>query len=464
MKRLIFIPFFSIIIIAISCNQNNRITEQQLKNDLDTLVSILEDVHINPYYKYPRQLFYTAIDSIKRGIHKPLTDKEFFLKLAPIVTKLEDGHTFLKLPELDNKLILPFEVKTQMVEPYIVVSETSGEIPLNAEILSINGIDSKTIIEEFVRYESGEDLIFRAEWLGYSFGQYLKLIYGIDKECIVEYKTKNKIIESRIALINNKRKQLFSGVDNIQSLAFSLHIKPEISTAIIDLRSFSDIEHVDSIFSIIKKEQLTNLIIDIRENGGGNSDVGDEFLQYLASSDFQQYNIDKTIIKTSKLVKRKYNKELNELLNSDALTKTDSLEIRKLQNLINLPTGSFTQCPYATNLITLKNNSNRFEGNLFVLTSKKTYSSASDFAQTIKAYKIGNIIGEETGGWIVCYGDIVLDELPNSKLVLGISTVKFVNIGADPDDWHGVIPDINIDADKSMDYVINEIKKRTTSN
>ncbi|HHD92455.1 MAG TPA: peptidase S41, partial [Candidatus Portnoybacteria bacterium] len=66
-------------------------------------------------------------------------------------------------------------------------------------------------------------------------------------------------------------------------------------------------------------------------------------------------------------------------------------------------------------MIKLENKKNRFKGNVYVLTSKETYSSAADFAQAIKAYKLGKIIGEKTGGWIVCYGDIVEDQLPNSK-------------------------------------------------
>jgi hypothetical protein len=458
MKR-ILILLIGISIIVISCNPKNevKISVSSLKSDLDTLVSILEEVHINPYYKLPKQSFYKKIDSLKEQLHNPLTEIEFYKLVTPIVSELQDGHTFVSFPKIVGKWIFPFEVKTRNAAPFITISESDGQIPVNSEIISVNGTDSKSIIENLIRYESGEDVIFRVKWIGNSFNDYMNFFYNIDSLCDIEYKHNGQIHKSQISLSKNANIILANKGKVIAP--YSLQIRPEISTAIIDFRTFSDVNHVDSIFAIIKKEKLKNLIIDIRENGGGDSDVGDEFLQYLAPSSFQQYNIEKTVIKVSKQVKRKYNRELESLKQSGTLSIRDSLEIEKIQNFLSLPTGSLTQCPYASNLIPLKNTPNKFYGKVYVLTSEKTYSSASDFAQTIKAYGIGEIIGEQTGGWIVCYGDIVFDELPNSKLRIGISTVKFVNIGTNDTDWHGVIPDRKINADSSMEFVLKEISK-----
>ena len=458
MKR-ILILLISVLILEISCNpkSEDKIPISSLKSDLDTIVSILEEVHINPYYKLPKKIFYKKIDSLKAQLLSPLTEIEFYKLITPIVAELQDGHTFVSFPEIINKWNFPFKVKTQSVSPFIIVSESNGEIPVNSEILKINGIDSKSIIENLICYESGEDINFRVGWVGNNFCEYMNLIYNIDSLCNIEYKLNGQILNSEISL--SKNTHLLSTKNEEFVEPYSLQIRPELSTAIINFRSFSDIEHVDSIFAIIKKMKLKNLIIDIRENGGGDSEVGDEFLKYLAPSSFQQYDIKKTVIKISKQVKKKYNNELVSLKQSNSVTTQDSTEIKKIQNLLNLPIGSLTQCPYASNLIQLKNTPNKFYGKVYVLTSKKTYSSAADFAQTIKAYRIGEIVGEETGGWIVCYGDIIFDELPNSKLRIGISSVKFVNTGANESDWHGVIPDKKINANSSLEFVLKEIYK-----
>jgi len=48
-----------------------------------------------------------------------------------------------------------------------------------------------------------------------------------------------------------------------------------------------------------------------------------------------------------------------------------------------------------------------------------------NFAQCFKNYSLGTIIGEETGGWIVSYGDKILTQLPISEITLSISQKKF---------------------------------------
>ena len=54
---------------------------------------------------------------------------------------------------------------------------------------------------------------------------------------------------------------------------------------------------------------------------------------------------------------------------------------------------------------------------------------------------MGKIIGEETGGWVFCYGDNVPAILPISKLMINVSCQLFYDIGTTDKDTHGVIPD-----------------------
>ena len=92
-----------------------------------------------------------------------------------------------------------------------------------------------------------------------------------------------------------------------------------------------------------------------------------------------------------------------------------------------------------------------------ILTSLRTFSSASNFAQCFKNYKMGTIIGEKTGGWIVCYGDKVRTKLPITEMPLSISTKKFYTIGSADNDLHGIIPDIEIAAEKALEYTLTKI-------
>lgn len=84
-----------------------------------------------------------------------------------------------------------------------------------------------------------------------------------------------------------------------------------------------------------------------------------------------------------------------------------------------------------------------FSDNIYVLTSSKTFSSASVFAATIKDYNIGQLIGEETGGLATHFGDLYEFKLPKSDLIAFVSHKYFIRPNG-LDTHRGVVPDYNI--------------------
>jgi len=94
---------------------------------------------------------------------------------------------------------------------------------------------------------------------------------------------------------------------------FSLKVDSIHNFAIIDFRQFVELEtftkFLDSTFTCIKNHKITNLIIDLGNNGGGNSKLGDELFQYISKVPFKQFG--QTTIKTSKQQKEFYKSEYN---------------------------------------------------------------------------------------------------------------------------------------------------------
>ena len=109
-----------------------------------------------------------------------------------------------------------------------------------------------------------------------------------------------------------------------------------------------------------------------------------------------------------------------------------------------------------------------FNGSIYVLTSSMTYSTAGFFANVIKCYKIGTIIGSETGQPMIAYGDTYNYFLPNSNLSCGIAKQKFVLCCARTE-GQGVIPDYIIrpnmtdklkGVDTEMDFTLRLIENK----
>ena len=98
---------------------------------------------------------------------------------------------------------------------------------------------------------------------------------------------------------------------------------------------------------------------------------------------------------------------------------------------------------FETPVIKPKRNPLRFSGNIFVLTGVYTFSSAADFAATIKDFYKGTIVGDESGGLPTCYGDVFKFSLPNSGLKVRVSHKYFVRPSGQ-DTGRGVIPDYEV--------------------
>lgn len=197
-------------------------------------------------------------------------------------------------------------------------------------------------------------------------------------------------------------------------------------------------------FAELKAQRIQNLIIDIRNNGGGNSELGDELLQYLVSKPFSQY--EKTLVKYSDIRK-------------EYLRKSSGIDSTELKNYLQQISGTVSVINHLKNIIEPKDKNERFTGNVYLLTSGQTFSSAADFANAFKFYKAGKIIGSETGGFIISPGEVVERQLPNSKLFLNVSSTIDFNIGATENDRHGVMPDIQVKPEESLNIALERLIK-----
>jgi hypothetical protein len=92
---------------------------------------------------------------------------------------------------------------------------------------------------------------------------------------------------------------------------------------------------------------------------------------------------------------------------------------------------------------------------VFVLTSRRTFSGAEEFAYNLKNLKRGVIIGETTGGGAHPVRGVRL----NDRFVLGVPYLR-ANNPISKTNWEGtgVAPDIDVPADAALDRAIEEAR------
>ena len=434
----------------------SRFSKLQLESDLDTLYSVIYDVHPDMFAVMPKEKFEKEFERIKSNLKDSMTDFDFFVQVAPLIHDLGDGHTVLRpphflFPPLKTDIFLeafPFKLSINPKDTSIIVlKDFSGVepiIPEGSRITKINNYIDKYLVTKIIQYTSGEKFAFRTLVIN----KYFPILFPVmlpvicEKSVLVVNYTIDGVSHSKTVetIPANNIKNIFfpnEHSDTFENTSnYKIEINKELNTAIIRFDSFSFDDYVhtflDSTFSLIKEKNIKNLIIDLRYNSGGNSRVGDEFFQYISAVPFVQYG--KTYVKISNVLKEWKPEEYGDKEISTIFVYDDE------------------------ELTPLRENPLRFNGNTYLLTSTNTFSSASKFAWTFQYFKMGTVIGEETGGLIVCFGDMISFNLPNTKIHFGVSHKKFYGYGAGDENTHGVIPDVEIPAEQAMEKAFELIK------
>lgn len=111
-----------------------------------------------------------------------------------------------------------------------------------------------------------------------------------------------------------------------------------------------------------------------------------------------------------------------------------------------------------------------FEGKFYLITGPQTFSSAHMMAAAVKAYELGNIIGENTGSRMNFFGEPAVFYLPNTKIPGWIPTVKHWMPGYTEGKSHNSVePDVLIqteiqDLAEGKDPVLEYLKSIAVKN
>lgn len=391
---LIFI-FISAGIIALILGVYNNERSISWRNDIDYLSEELPKKHVNLFFKLSEKEFSKEIKTLKRNVYK-LNDDEIMIELMKILTDIGDEHTTVNY---FNGEIFPLRV--YWFEDGLYVIDTIPEYNQINEcrISKINGVDIDEILKEVTNLIPNSN----NQWVKYNAPNllmYTNILYGMG---IIDSKDKatytfinNAGIEFSIEIKSSK-------IDNISWIgkdkeSLPLYRKntdkyywfeyvPEYNTVYYKhnvCRDQKDNPFMDfsiELFNLIKEKNPDKLILDLRDNSGG-----------------------------------------------------DSKYIDNIINKINLTVPEL-------------NEKNR----LYIITGRKTFSSAVNNCIYAKTNSNATFIGEATGGNPNGYGEVQLMELPNSKKPISYSTKKFDTFNKDMNTFE---PDINVKI-RAIDYFEN---------
>jgi hypothetical protein len=417
--------------------ESQKFSPEALKEDLNFLFTKLESTHPSLYHYTKRKKIDSARSVIIKGLGQPMTRLEFARKIIPIVVMLKDGHTSLSFPRAErttalknNGKIFPLDVLIRNNRIFITANYSLDTTLVKyTEILSINGMKTSDLLNQLRPYMSAELEFYRDIRVQNSFRRLLWYVFGFENDYDLELAYDGNPFHRKLTGVTEQQfMEAYTRSGSLIPKSFRYYqLNGDIG--VIDFRSMDNKEafgkFLDSTFTVIQADKIKHLVIDIRHNGGGNSQLGDMLFDYIIDKPYKQ--ILEVQIKQGKKIKQ-----------------------------------------YRGSMKTPDNPANKFTGRTYLLTSHHTFSSANMLASAYKFYNMGTIIGEETGGVLTAFGDLIEITLPNTKLQAWCSHKKFVHPGADGL-LHGVKPDVEIiptqeDIQSGRDAAIEYVQQRVSLN
>lgn len=372
---------------------------------------------------------------LKAKVDSAKTKHEFYFALRYFAPLINDGHFIF--PDFGGfnrnayftkqDTLLPLWVKSTMDNRVFVVHDYSGIIPAKAELLEINGYNIAELseaqhyllpMEDHYAYDYmnkiGEENIKRwgvfsnylyCEKIKSPFvitymaegNMHTKTLEGMQRQVIDKlYKKRKDSIKSQ----KEKREKVTYKQynDSIGILDINLFWGGNLAAAIFFPKNDSKFEKLmEKCMKQIQQDGIKQLIIDIRDNGGGYMKNVYQTMSYFIDTSFQ----DKTIYKVSQASKEasapaliandiemfygKRGKEKREATVEIYKSMTDG-------TLMSIDT--LMPMYYQTT-----KNDYFFAGKIYVLTNASTYSASIEFCNLIRSVGRGIIVGQSPGGY-----------------------------------------------------------------
>ncbi len=399
-----------------------------LQEDFEQLRDTIQTVHPKLYTDQARlsELLISQYALIEDG----MTELEFLRILAPIISELNCGHTSISLSEDYEKQLategkyFPLPLRFIQKHAYVVQNGMAKTIPLGSELVSINGVLTEDIISTlFDRLTAdGENetrkVMLLNGWFEYFYQLYMDDVGNFDiiyQEPGVNEPKALHLEGATYLELNSVNTETYIE----QPVPFACEFYKEY--AVLFMYSFypegqyslSDyIGFIDEFFLQCAANKTTNLILDLRDNGGGDPRVTSHLFSYLEKTEQPYFRTDSP----------------------------------------NYYAGLKNAIPFA---------GNHYNGDLFILMNGGSFSSTGHLLALLKAQGVGIFIGEESGGSFACTDSSRNYVLKNTKIQFRSSTQIWAVDAQGLMPGRGIMPDFVV-IPTIQDYLNNiDVVKQT---
>ena len=449
--------FLALLPVAIA-GEPETISVPVLKEDFKTLYARLARAHYDVYAHRSKDEYDRLFEEMLAGLDSPLTRHEAEVRFQRFVAYGNVAHARIaydrapydEYREQGGKV---FPVYLRIVDGRSwVEANYSGNRALEAgsEIVAINGTPMTDWLERTSRYLSADTPYIAHSLLEFQFPMYLweeagaidtfslDILGGDGQQRTIRVPalTAEEIAAHREAAdpsfaLDPAAREARMLADEIAYLRPGPFYNVENPESPWDNTAF--VRFIDDAFDEFIDARAAALLIDLRQNPGGDNSFSDPMIAYFATEPFR-------FASSFRVRSSAEARASNQARLDNNPGQTSGASVFYAERYAAVPYGETFE--YRIPEVQPREG-RRFDGRVYVLIDRHSFSNAVTTAAMVQDYAFGVIVGEKTSDMATTYGAMETFRLPNTGIVVGFPKAHIVRPSGELES-DGVTPDIPI--------------------
>ncbi|MEO8011267.1 MAG: S41 family peptidase [Dokdonella sp.] len=441
------------------CPPSTELTAAQAKEDVQVLKRALAALHpALTKYRSATEIDVAFAAFEQRG-HAARSAADLYLAATELAAAVRCGHTWTNVLNqhgaaraalLDPANKLPVQMKLVQGR-WLVRASADASITRGDEILAVDGVPAKDMVERLMPYlrADGSSDGKRLRQLDHDRGDYSQIDIlwpllepptdGIYR--LTVRRNSGSTAEVRVAAHTLAARRMALAAQGAAELsqAWSFNVEGNLGVLVMPTWSFwrSDFDtdaFIEQAFARLTRNQVPNLVIDLRANEGGDGAIGHRLLSHL---------LDEPIT-----IARKQNITRYERVPYSLARYLDTWDFSFFDRTgdvqpiaVGVAAGSYRVESKAAMPSTITPSESRYAGRVFVLIGAENSSATFSFADLVKRSKAATLVGQRTGGNQrgLNGGQVAWVTAPNSGVAIDIPLLA--------GDWNASTPDTGVEPD-----------------
>jgi len=436
---------------------------EAIRADLKALYEGLRRAHFNLYENVSRDEYDRLFDQMTAEIDAPESTAaavrrfQRFTAFGRIAHARVDAlHDEYRSYRDSGGRLFPLRLRFRGRRAFVLENRSGSPAPEEgAEILTLDGEAIGAWYDRAARYVSADTDYMTGSLLEFYFSRLLWLEVGSRPAFAVRYRQGGAVRDSvvpartapemeaarpagllRLDSETREARMLPGGIAYLRPGPFYNNVPG--AADMYDNRAYR--RFVDEAMTGFVRAGARALIIDLRENSGGDNSFSDPLIAWFATrpfrfaSDFRIRVSPETVASNAARLKT-------------SVDPADSVSARMAALYARSASGSVVPFPVDEGR---PRPAPRFRGAVYLLVDRHSYSNAATTAALVQDYRFGTILGEETSDLATTLGAMETFELPNTGIAVGYPKALIVRPSGSRI-RRGVVPDIPIETPPVQD-------------